>query len=80
MNGNNLLQDNNFVMEWTFLLTMCPTVFGPSWKGLSILIEIYCHSGGWAPLEALKALQGLKPDGPSGAQNKSQGPRLSLTV
>lgn len=23
MNGNNLPVDNNFVMEWTFLLTMC---------------------------------------------------------
>ncbi len=78
MNGNNLLVDNNFVMKWTFLLTMCLDYLVSPERVINSNRSLLAQGG--APLESLIVSEGSRCDDPSGAEKKGQGLWLSLTV
>lgn len=78
MNGNNLPVDNNFVMEWTFLLTMCLDYLVSPERVINSNRRLLAQGG--APLEGITASEGSRSDDPSGAEKKGQGLWLSLTV
>lgn len=69
MNGNNLPVDNNFVMEWTFLLTMCLEYLVSHERDINSNRSPLAQ-GGRAHSEGLIASQGLKSDDPLGGKNR----------
>lgn len=72
MNGNNLSVDNNFVMEWTFLPTVCPEYLVSPERVINSNRSLLAQEEGEHLREGLTASEDLRSDDPSEADKQGQ--------